>query len=351
MALTATAPPQMLKNLKHSLSLKTDCKVIAANPNRSNIYLEKKVRMSNHHGYEGFDQILVPIANDLALKRERYPMTIIYLKLKYCGYAYGLFERILADKQFVGETKDPSGRLFAQFHAPQTKRMKKSIISEIKEENSRIRVLFATSALGMGVNAPYVEHIIHISPPSNLESYMQEIGRAGRTGKPACATLFYNNSDIASNKVHVQEQMKDYCRSEESCLRTLILKYLGFSSVTQERCCCVCDGQCNMSVSSAPKVMKTKVREVPANNKPVLEGLISSEITYFEALNNLTGLMLFTYKSESNLAQKSMEGIEFIKTEPDLLDTFGIWDETCSSKIFSLITHYAPLIQVEASHS
>ena len=222
MALTATAPPQMLKNLKHSLSLKTDCKVIAANPNRSNIYLEKKVRMSNHHGYEGFDQILVPIANDLALQRERYPMTIIYLKLKYCGYAYGLFERILADKQFVGGTKDPSGRLFAQFHAPQTKRMKKSIISEIKEENSRIRVLFATSALGMGVNAPYVEHIIHISPPSNLESYMQEIGRAGRTGKPACATLFYNNSDIASNKVHVQEQMKDYCRSEESCLRTLI---------------------------------------------------------------------------------------------------------------------------------
>ena len=253
MALTATAPPQMLKNLKHSLSLKTDCKVIAANPNRRNIYLEKKVRMSNHHGYEGFDQILVPIANDLALQRERYPMTIIYLKLKYCGYAYGLFERILADKQFVGETKYPSGRLFAQFHAPQTKRMKKSIISEIKEENSRIRVLFATSALGMGVNAPYVEHIIHISPPSNLESYMQEIGRAGRTGKPACATLFYNNSDIASNKVHVQEQMKDYCRSEESCLRTLILKYLGFSSVTQERCCCVCDGQCNMSVSSAPQ--------------------------------------------------------------------------------------------------
>lgn len=99
------------------------------------------------------------------------------------------------------------------------------------------------------------------------------------------------------------------------------------------------------------KVMKTKVREVPANNKPVLEGLISSEITYFEALNDLTGLMLFTYKSESNLAQKIMEGIEFIKTEPDLLDTFGIWDETCSSKIFSLITHYAPLIQVEASHS
>ena len=147
--------------------------------------------MSNHHGYEGFDHFLLPIANDLALQREKYPMTIIYLKLKYCGYAYGLFKRVLQGKQFVGETKDPAGRLFAQFHAPQTKRMKKSIISEIKEENSRIRVLFATSALGMGVNAPYVQHIIHISPPSNLEAYMQETGRAGRTGVPAWATLYY----------------------------------------------------------------------------------------------------------------------------------------------------------------
>ena len=61
--------------------------------------------------------------------------------------------------------------------------------------------------------------------------------------------------------------------------------------------------------------------------------------------------MLFTYKSESNLAQKLMEGTEFMKTESDMLDTFGIWDETCSWKIFSLITYYATLIKVEASHS
>ena len=45
--------------------------------------------------------------------------------------------------------------------------------------DSQVRVLFATSALGMGVD---VTKVIHISPPSNLESYMQEIGRAGRTG-------------------------------------------------------------------------------------------------------------------------------------------------------------------------
>ena len=76
--------------------------------------------MSTHHGFASYDQILLPIAHDLAIQCEKYPMTIICLKLKYCGYAYNLFERVLGDRQFVGETRDPVGRLFAQFHAPQT---------------------------------------------------------------------------------------------------------------------------------------------------------------------------------------------------------------------------------------
>lgn len=50
--------------------------------------------MSSHHGYESYDQIMVPIANELSLQREKYPMTIIYLKLKYCSHAYGLFESL-----------------------------------------------------------------------------------------------------------------------------------------------------------------------------------------------------------------------------------------------------------------
>ena len=71
MALTATAPPHLLTNLEHSRPLKTDCKVIPANPNQGNIYFNKKLRMSNHCGYEGFNHIPIPIANDLALQRER----------------------------------------------------------------------------------------------------------------------------------------------------------------------------------------------------------------------------------------------------------------------------------------
>ena len=174
------------------MNLDSSYKVVSANPNRKNIFLAKKMRMSNHHIFDSYSDILLPIANGL-------PMTVIYMKLKSVLYAFGLFERVLKEKQYVGETNDPAARLFAQFHAPQTNEMKKSIISEIKKRNSQIRVIFATSALGMGVDAPDIMHVIHITPPSSIESYVQEIGRAGRTGQLSSATLCYNNSDISDN--------------------------------------------------------------------------------------------------------------------------------------------------------
>ena len=137
------------------------------------------MRLINNFGKDSYSAILEPVAEELAMQRENYPMTIIYLKLKYCGYAYALFERVLGENQFVGNTTEPTGRLFAQFHSPQTDRMKKELISEIKKEDSRVRVLFATAALGMGVDAPYVKNVIHITPPRSIEAYMQEMGRAG----------------------------------------------------------------------------------------------------------------------------------------------------------------------------
>ena len=58
------------------------------------------MRMSNHRVYKS---ILLPIASELSVMLEKYPMTVTYMELKYCGYAYGLFERAaLKDKQYVG---------------------------------------------------------------------------------------------------------------------------------------------------------------------------------------------------------------------------------------------------------
>lgn len=117
-------------DLKQHLRLKSDCKIVARNPNRVNMHLDKKLRLSNHHGNESYDRILESIANE------------------------------------------HTARLFAQFHTPPTSRMKGDIISEIKKGPSRVSVLFPTSALGMGVVAPYVTNVIHITQPRSLKAYM-----------------------------------------------------------------------------------------------------------------------------------------------------------------------------------
>ena len=304
------------------------------------------MRMSNHHAYESYSNILLPIANELYAKQEKYPMTVIYMKLKYCGYAYALFQRVLREKQYVGGSNDPAVCLFTQFHAPQTNQMKKSIISEIKKQNSRIRVIFATSALGMGVDTSDIRHVIHISPPSSIESYVQEIGRAGRAGQLSNATLFYNNSDISDNLKHVDNSMKEYCRSQDKCLRRQLLNYLGFLCIKQERCCCHCEGSNPTAVWNKPSMeSREKVRFLTTATTIILQKFILKEIQQLEVDNsNCPSFMLIKSPIPcKNMLKKIMTEIEYIRVESDLLDICGLWDEECSSKIFSLISTYAPL--------
>lgn len=62
-------------------------------------------------------------------------------------------------------------------------------------EKGRISVLVATIAFGLGVHSKRVSGIIHFDPPSSIESYAQEIGRAGRDGRPAHCHIFFNELD------------------------------------------------------------------------------------------------------------------------------------------------------------
>lgn len=127
--------------------------------------------------------------------------------------------------------------------------------------------------------------------------------------------------------------MKAYCTgSQDTCLRKLILEYLGFSGVTQQRCCCICDRTRNNVAENVPKSVKPTVR-VPSNGtKSIL-----NELTFNV---KASGMVLFDYSfsDDKNLVDKITEGIEFIKTEGDLLETYGIWNKTCSSQIF--FSHY-----------
>ncbi len=85
--------------------------------------------------------------------------------------------------------------------------MKDEILKQLCSGRSIVRVVFATVAIGMGVHIPDIHHVTHVGPPSTVKAYFQERGRAGRDGKPSSAYLYYNNRDIAKNRVGMQDDM------------------------------------------------------------------------------------------------------------------------------------------------
>ena len=247
--MTATASCTDMKHIQESMGLKK-CKVVVGNPDRTNIFYEKIFR---HEGdSDSIKSILMPVAKGLLHAKIDYPLTVIYISLKLCGFAYKLFEYVLGSEQYfpVGSAQIPSNRLFAQFHGPQTSQMKDEILRELCSMRSTVRVVFATVA--MGVDIPDIRQVIHVGPPCNVKAYFQETGRAGRDRKPASAILHYNNRDISKNRSGMQDDMRDFCNNKQNlCLRYLLLKALDYNHDMHMKslhlCCSVCKQQCQCS--------------------------------------------------------------------------------------------------------
>ena len=81
-----------------------------------------------------------------------YPLMIIYLSLKLCGFAFKLFEHVLGSEQYfpVGSDPIPSNRMFAQFHSPQTRQMKDEILKQLCSTQKNYSCCFCNSGIGDG---------------------------------------------------------------------------------------------------------------------------------------------------------------------------------------------------------
>lgn len=106
--------------------------------------------------------------------------------------------------------------------------------------NDQLEIICCTSAFGMGVNKSNIRYVIHLSPPLQIEAYLQEIGRAGRDGEQSSAFLLYSPEDYyLADKIHYEfpnaEQIESIiqylfnCRTIEE---TEIIRLTGISETT-----------------------------------------------------------------------------------------------------------------------
>ncbi|XP_050260313.1 ATP-dependent DNA helicase Q-like 3 [Quercus robur] len=224
LALTATAVPKVQQDVMESLCLQNPL-VLKSSFNRPNIYYEVR-----------YKDLLVDAYADLSDLLKSYG--------DVCGIVYCL-ERTTCDDLSAHLSK--SGISCAAYHAGLNNKVRTSVLDNWI--SSKIQVVVATVAFGMGIDRKDVRIVCHFNIPKSMEAFYQESGRAGRDQLPSRSLLYYGMDDrkrmefILSNaknklpSLGSQEdlpkksltdftQMVEYCEGS-GCRRKKILESFG----------------------------------------------------------------------------------------------------------------------------
>ncbi|ARF10880.1 DEAD/SNF2-like helicase [Hokovirus HKV1] len=195
--LTATATTKVQQDIINTISLKNP-KIIRTTFNRTNLYIAIKNKTDS-------------IVNDIIdyINPENMPCII------YCG------TRDATEKN--AEILKKIGIKCAAYHGGMATEAKNKVHNDFI--NANILCVVATVAFGMGIDQT-IRTVIHYNTPPDIESYYQEIGRAGRDGNLANCILFKSSKDLQNHYYNINRIEDDMLRNNKMTLLAEIKKYI-----------------------------------------------------------------------------------------------------------------------------
>ena len=208
LALTATITSNGITKISEILCMRPGSKYFRKSMVKENIYYE----LTN----QNMNEILVKLSKEVYEKRKQTERTVIYSTslLKISQYYLGF--GILLQRLNIPESE--RDELFGVYCSVTRDDMKESHLKSLQTSDGSLRIIFASSAFGLGVDAKSITRIIHDSCPETLDDYLQETGRAGRGGERCLATL------RAKKTVHTDPKMQEYLKIS-TCRRNFFLHH------------------------------------------------------------------------------------------------------------------------------